>query len=237
MNISLDNVYHSELYFQPARNVQRKLVGLSIIANFVSEDSQIRIPTELVLPRLSPEEQCQLFIEKLALLETCQHFFIQHKLTAWIYITPEVVPLLIMDNESISAVKRFSFLELMINESFPELVNGKANKTLNALAERFPLVLANFGAGESTNKAIFDGLFKRIILDRNFVHRRATRLSFEPFMRAILTQVSPYCESLMIAGIDSEAMLTRVTPFGFSGMQGGLWPVVSASQVTQLLHG
>lgn len=41
----------------------------------------------------------------------------------------------------------------------------------------------------------------------------------------------------MIAGIDSEAMLTRVTPFGFSGMQGGLWPAVSASQVTQLLHG
>lgn len=125
----------------------------------------------------------------------------------------------------------------MINENFPELSEGKENKTLNALAERFPLVLANFGAGESANKAIFDGLFKRIILDRNFVHRRATRLSFEPFMRAILTQVSPYCESLMIAGIDSEAMLTRVTPFGFSAMQGGLWPAVTADQVTQLRHG
>ncbi|MET5962175.1 EAL domain-containing protein [Citrobacter amalonaticus] len=237
MNVSLDNVYHSELYFQPARNVQRKLIGLSVIANFVSEDGDVRIPTELVLPRLSPEEQCQLFIEKLALIETCQHFFIQHKLVAWIYITPAVVPLLLTNSECVSAVKRFSFLELMINENFPELSEGKENKTLHALAERFPLVLSNFGAGESANKAIFDGLFKRIILDRNFVHRRATRLSFEPFMRAILTQVSPYCESLMIAGIDSEAMLTRVTPFGFSGMQGGLWPAVSASQVTQLLHG
>ena len=230
MNISLDNMYHSELYFQPARNVQQKLIGLSIIANFVSDDGKVRIPTELALPRLSPEEQCQLFIEKLALLETCQHFFIQHKLIAWIYITPAVVPLLLMNSERVSAVKRFSFLELMINENFPELADGNENNTLN------PLVLANFGAGESANKAIFDGLFKRIILDRNFVYRRATQLSFEPFMRAILTQVSPYCESLMIAGIDSEAMLNRVTPFGFGAMQGGLWPAVTANQLIQLLH-
>ena len=236
MNISLDNMYHSELYFQPARNVQQKLIGLSIIANFVSDDGKVRIPTELALPRLSPEEQCQLFIEKLALLETCQHFFIQHKLIAWIYINPAVVPLLLMNSERVSAVKRFSFLELMINENFPELADGNENNTLNALAERFPLVLANFGAGESANKAIFDGLFKRIILDRNFVYRRATQLSFEPFMRAILTQVSPYCESLMIAGIDSEAMLNRVTPFGFGAMQGGLWPAVTANQLIQLLH-
>lgn len=56
MNISLDNMYHSELYFQPARNVQQKLIGLSIIANFVSDDGKVRIPTELALPRLSPEE-------------------------------------------------------------------------------------------------------------------------------------------------------------------------------------
>ncbi len=62
-------------------------------------------------------------------------------------------------------------------------------------------------------------------------------LSFDPFMRAIVTQISPYCDSLLIAGIDSEELLTRITPFGFGGMQGALWPAVTADQVTRLIQG
>lgn len=237
MNVSLDNVYHSELYFLPARNGQRKLIGLEIVVTFVNDDRSVRIPTELVLQRLTSEEQYQLLVEKLALLEACQHFFIQHKLIAWINITPDVVPLLLMNSEGVSAIKRFSFIELVINENYPELAAGKENQALNVLAERFPLVLANFGAGERSTKAIFDGLFKRVVLDRNFVQRRALSFSFEPFMRAIITQVSPYCESLMIAGIDSEEMFERVMPFGFGAMQGALWPAVTAKQITRLIQG
>jgi len=237
MKISLENVYYSELCFLPARSVDRKLTGLEIVANFISEDGAVRFPTELAQARFTPEEHCQLFAEKLALLETCQHFFIQHKLTAWINITPAVASLLLMNSERFSTVKRFPFLELLIEESFPELAAGKDNQTLSALAARYPLVLANFGAGESSTRAIFDGLFRRIILDRNFVQRRAMSLSFEPFMRAIITQVTPYCDSLMIAGIDSEEMLARVTPFSFSAMQGALWPAVTASRITRLIQG
>lgn len=237
MDVTLDNIYHSELYFLPARNVQRKLIGLEVTANFVSDDGKVRFPTELVLPRLSPDEQCQLFAEKLALLETCQHFFIQHKLIAWINITPAIVPLLLINTSRLQAIKRFSFIELTLNESFPALAAGKADPALAALAERFSLVLANFGAGESSTKAIFEGLFKRVALDRGFVQRRAMSLSFDPFMRAIVTQISPYCDSLLIAGIDSEELLTRITPFGFGGMQGALWPAVTADQVTRLIQG
>lgn len=34
-------------------------------------------------------------------------------------------------------------------------------------------MLANFGAGEASTKAIFDGLFKRVMLDKNFIQQRA----------------------------------------------------------------
>lgn len=236
MHVALDNVYHTVLYFQPARNAQNKLIGLEIIANFISDKGMVRIPTELVLPHLTAEEHCQLFVEKLALLETCQHFFIQHKLIAWINITPAIAPLLLTDSERLSRVKRFSFLELTINENFPDLNSGKENQMLSNLAERFSLVLANFGAGASSTRPVFDGLFKRVMLDRTFIQHRAASPSFDPFMRAILMQVSPYCESIMAAGIDSEAMLARVAPFGFSAMQGQLWPAVTAEQVTRLIH-
>ncbi|MDI5829389.1 YhcH/YjgK/YiaL family protein, partial [Salmonella enterica subsp. enterica serovar Kentucky] len=42
----------------------------------------------------------------------------------------------------------------------------------------------------------------------------------EPFMHAIVAQISSSCESLMIAGIDTEAMFARAAPLGFSAFQG-----------------
>lgn len=237
MIVSLDNFYHSHLYFVPARTEKEKLVGLEIVANFVTEDGNVRMPTELVMPRLSAEEQRCLFEEKLALLETCQHFFIQHKLIAWINLTPAVVASLLSDGEFVSHVRRFPFLELMINENYPELSLGKENQILAELAGRFPLILANFGAGDTSIKAIFDGLFKRVALDKNFVQQRSASLSFESFMQAIISQISPCCDSIMIAGIDTEEMLARISSMGFSALQGCLWPAVPASQVTTLVQG
>ncbi|ECG8588977.1 anti-FlhDC factor YdiV [Salmonella enterica subsp. salamae] len=235
MIVSLDELYHSELFFLPAMDKNARLVGLEIIATFVTEDGAARMPTELAARRLSVEEQCCLFVEKLALLETCQHFFIQHKIIAWINISPAVSELLV-DSELFSQASRFPFLELAINENYPGLNQGKENETLAKLAIHFPLILANFGAGEASTKAIFDGLFKRIVLDKSFIQQWGNRLSFEPFMRAIVFQLSSSCESLMIAGMDSKAIFARAAPLGFSAFQGGLWPPVPVSQLMTLIQ-
>lgn len=236
MIASLDELYHSELFFLPVMDENARLVGLEIIATFATEDGAVRMPTELVAPRLSVEEQCCLFVEKLALLETCQHFFIQHKLIAWLNLPPAISGLLLLDSELFSRAARFPFLELTINENYPGLNQGNENETLANLAIHFSLMLANFGAGEASTKAIFDGLFKRVMLDKNFIQQRAEMISFEPFMHAIVAQLSSSCESLMIAGIDNEAMFARAAPLGFSAFQGGLWPPVPVSQLIKLVQ-
>ncbi len=237
MIVSLDYLYHSEFSFLPARSEKGDLESVDIVTNFVSPDGNVRMPTELVMPRMSDDEQCRLFAEKLELIETCQHFFIQRKIPAWINLTPAVANILLSDAEYASRVERFSFIELTINESYPELNSGKENPTLAALAARFPLILTNYGAGGISTRAIFDGLFKRVVLDKNFVQQRITHISFEPFMRAILAQLSPSCESIIISGIDTQEMLARVLPLGFSAMQGGLWPAVSPAKIISLVKG
>ncbi len=52
------------------------------------------MPTELVAPRLSVEEQYCLFVEKLALLKPVSTF-IQHKLIAWLNLPPAISDLLL----------------------------------------------------------------------------------------------------------------------------------------------
>nr|WP_318382328.1 EAL domain-containing protein [uncultured Enterobacter sp.] len=236
MIVSLDNRWRSELLFMPARNGLGKLQGLEIIVNFVGVDSAVRTPTELVLPRLSAHDTLSLFNEQLALLEACQLFFIQHQLVAWVNINPAIVDALLTNSELAASVARFPFLEFTINENYPDLNTGKENHSLVLLTEKHALVLANFGAGTTSTRAVFDGLFHRVALDKNFVHHQLTSRAFEPFMRAIVSQVKPYCRSVMIAGVDNQQTLLRVTPFHFSAMQGALWPAVNAADITSLVH-
>ncbi|MDF7760844.1 EAL domain-containing protein [Kosakonia cowanii] len=236
MIVSLDYSYRSELLLLPARNGNGVLQGVEIIVNFVGEDSTVRAPTELVLPRLTNAEKVTLFCEQLALIEACQLFLIQHHLTAWINISPEITEQLLTDETLAAQVGKFPCLELAINENYPDLNSGKEHKLLSLLAKQYPLVLWNFGVGNASTKAVFDGLFKRVMLDKNFIHQRLSTLAFEPFMRAIISQVKPYCDAVMIAGIDDEASLKRASAFQFSAMQGALWPAVTAAQLTSLIH-
>ncbi|MCI1899209.1 MAG: EAL domain-containing protein [Enterobacter sp.] len=237
MIVSLNNPYQSELLLLPTRNSVGELKGLEILANFVSVGADVRIPTELVTPHLSTQDELTLFQEKLVLLDACKLFFIQHQLIAWINISPVIVEFLLTDGNVVSILDRYPFLEFTVNENFPGLNNGKDDPLLARMTIQFPMVLANYGAGVASNKAIFDGLFKRVMMDKGFIHQRVTEFSFEPFMRAILSQISPYCLSVMVAGVDDEDILQRVSLFNFGAMQGNLWSAVTAERVTSLVQG
>ena len=185
MIVSLDNLYHSEFSFLPARSEKGDLEFVDIITSFASAHGDVRIPTELVLPRMSDDEQCRLFVEKLELIETCQHFFIQHKLFAWLNLTPQVATLLLERDNYAGELLKYPFIELLINENYPHLNEGKDNRGLLSLSQVYPLALGNWGAGNSTMKAVFDGLFTRVMLDKSFIQQQITHRSFEPFIRAI----------------------------------------------------
>lgn len=236
MIVALDNTYSSQLYFLPARNSDGLLVGLKVVCQFSGLNNHVRIPTSLVLPRLTQQQEITLFQEKLALLTTCQLFFMQHNLTAWIMIPPGVVDALLNDEELAASVQRLPFLELAVSEQFPGLNDIDENHPLSKLSHYFPLALSDFGAGNASTRAVFTGLFKRIVLDKSFVQRQLKSLSFEPFMRAIVSQIQPYCQGIMVSGIDDETIRQRVMPYGFNGMLGSLWPGVPESSLITLVQ-
>ena len=235
MIITLDKTLRSELLFNPARDAEGELQGLEIAVNFVGVNREAQAPAELILPQLTPQQSEMLFIEQLQLLSVCQHFFIQHQIAAWINITPAVAEKLLTDDDLAASVNRYPFIELMVNENYLNLNSESENSLLSQLSSRFTLVLANFGAGAASTRAVFKGLFARVRLDKHFVSQRLKSPSFQPFMQAIITQVDPYCRSIMIAGIDSEQMLKKVRAFAFSAMQGSLWPPVLPEQITDLV--
>lgn len=155
MKIFLENLYHSDCYFLPIRDNQQDLVGVELITHFSSEDGTVRIPTSRVIAQLTEEQHWQLFSEQLELLKSCQHFFIQHKLFAWLNLTPHVATLLLDRDNFAGELLKYPFIELLINENYPHFNEGKDNRDLLSLSQMYPLVLGNLGAGNSTMKAVF----------------------------------------------------------------------------------
>ncbi|EHK3889636.1 anti-FlhDC factor, partial [Escherichia coli] len=130
MKIFLENLYHSDCYFLPIRDNQQVLVGVELITHFSSEDGTVRIPTSRVIAQLTEEQHWQLFSEQLELLKSCQHFFIQHKLFAWLNLTPQVATLLLERDNYAGELLKYPFIELLINENYPHLNEGKDNRGL-----------------------------------------------------------------------------------------------------------
>lgn len=226
MIVSLDSVYCSHLYYRPAVRPDDSIMGVEIVANFVGADAPVRIPTELLIPHLAPEQHLELFREKLTVIEAQQDFFITRQLVVWIHINETIIDALINNQNLYIRLKALPFIELTLSESFLDLNSGKTNLRLAWAVERFPLVLADFGAGHATTKPVFDGLFRRVIMDRFFIQKLLSGRTFTPFMLAIIGQVSPFCESLLVAGIDSANARRKVQALGFAAMQGKLWPLV-----------
>ena len=221
MKIFLENLYHSDCYFLPIRDNQQDLVGVELITHFSSEDGTVRIPTSRVIAQLTEEQHWQLFSEQLELLKSCQHFFIQHKLFAWLNLTPQVATLLLDRDNFAGELLKYPFIELLINENYPHLDEGKDNRDLFSLSQMYPLVLGNLGAGNSTMKAVFDGLFTRVMLDKSFIQQQITHRSFEPFIRAIQAQISPCCNCIIAGGIDTPEILAQIIPFDFHALHTG----------------
>ena len=68
-------------------------------------------------------------------------FFIQHKLFAWLNLTPQVATLLLERDNYAGELLKYPFIELLINENYPHLNEGKDNRGLLSLSQVYPLVL------------------------------------------------------------------------------------------------
>jgi EAL domain-containing protein (putative c-di-GMP-specific phosphodiesterase class I) len=235
MIVSLDIVYRSYFYFQPVRTPEGALFGVELTTNFVGAENPVRIPTELILPHINAEQELTLFCEKLSLLEEYQHFFIAQRLLVWVNINENIIDAILAGQELITRISQLPFIELTINENFPDINLGADNLRLKEISQRFSLGLANFGAGLATTKSIFDGLFSSIVMDKAFIHNLIHMHSFTPFMLAIRDQISPFCRALLIAGIDDVVSFEKARDIGFSAMQGSLWPAVPPKEIADLI--
>lgn len=231
MILELDAQYRPEFYFHPVYLPHGGLLGVELIVNFVGVDAPVRIPTELVAPVIKSEQQLILFNKQIELLENYQAFFKARHLVVWVNISVVIVDTILASAEWRRRLAHLPFIEFAISENFPALNLGDKNRQLVTMSHHYPLALANFGAGIATAKPIFDGLFKRVFLDKLFIQKQIKQRSFAPFMLALLAQLSSSCQTLVITGIDDDIARQKVLALTTFAVQGNFSPAIAPEKL------
>lgn len=145
--------------------------------------------------------------------------------------------LVIRDEKIKQTLNALPFIQLEINENFPNLDEGKDNPNILALSKSFNLWLDNFGSGKTNLKPFYDGLFRHVKLDPRFVQRLLLRPTEVSMMNPMLSVIKKHNPGMMVIaqGIDSPALLERSYDLDISGVQGQLWPAVPLEQLDQKL--
>lgn len=236
MIVSLDVKYHSQYLFLPVRRGDDSLLGVELIADFISDNASVRIPPGFVLSRITAEQRLILFYEAISLLEQHREFFIQNQVLAWVSVDEIIVSALLSGVALQKRVSELPFLEFSLTEDYPGLNAGKAHPQLNALQALHPLLLANYGSGGATSRAVYEGMYRRVKLDKQFINRQLSPSTFEPFISAIIKQISPCCDTLILPGIDNEIARRHAIALGVGAVQGRLWPPVMAASLASLIE-
>mgnify|MGYP000977568508 CR=1 FL=1 len=235
MKIHLAADYSSNAAFYPIYTLTGKLNAVELISWFSDDGANVAIPADMLIPQLTFEQRISLLQNQITVVEKHHDFFSYHDLNVAINID-EIIAQAILESEFLlHKLGLLDCLELEINESFTGLSAGKDNPLLAALNDHFSLSLDNFGAGKATAKAVYDNLFNRIKLDKGFIQHNIKRSSFEPFINAILDNITPHCQQVIVQGIDDIQALAAIRQYPFGGIQSALFPVADELSLPDLL--
>lgn len=159
MKIHLEADYKSYAAFYPVYSFDGLLIAVELLTHFSHTTANVAMPQEMLLPQMDSEQRILLLQSQIGSIEKNHDFFRQQGVKVTLKID-EVTSQAILESDFLARkLDALEWLELEINESFPNLKLGKDHPGLMALSERFDLSLENYGAGKAPSKAVYDDLF------------------------------------------------------------------------------
>ncbi len=235
MKIQFDTAFNSSFLCQPIYSVEGKLLAIELICRFSSTDSKLTMPTELVLNLLSQAQLFRFLNEQQLWAAQHAQWFSDNQVILNIGVEERLVAILLEDEILRDAFKTHDFVQLNLNESFPQLSDGRNNQQLMALKKHFTLWLDNFGSGNVNMAPIFDHLFQWVKLDKNLFWQLYEGEHFSIVMPSLLRNVNRFCRNIVVDGLDNQDYFDALLKKDVQGLKGLLWPGVDPEQLDSLL--
>ncbi|VEA65454.1 Cyclic di-GMP regulator CdgR [Serratia plymuthica] len=211
-----------------------RLLAVEILCRFNSLDGGLAMPADIGITLLTPAQRIELFNEQLRLAEQHASWFIEHDVLLTLNIEETLVDAILTDDLLCQRLRQWSFIALEISEAFPNLSAGKNNTKVSRLSEMFTLWLDNFGSGQATLNALYDGLFDYVKIDKHFYWQLFTHQGYDVVIDSLLKNINLLCKGVIVCGIEKREYFNKLRHAGIFGLQGFLWPSVGVDNLAAL---
>ncbi|AEF45231.1 diguanylate phosphodiesterase [Serratia sp. AS12] len=234
MKIQFEADFISRYVFQPVYSMDGRLLAVEILCRFNSLDGDLAMPADIGITLLTPAQRVELFNEQLRLAEQHASWFIEHDVLLTLNIEETIVDAILADDLLCQRLRQWSFIALEISEAFPNLSAGKNNTKVSRLSEMFTLWLDNFGSGQATLTALYDGLFDYVKIDKHFYWQLFAHQGYDVVIDSLLKNINLLCKGVIVCGIEKKAYFNKLRHAGVFGLQGFLWPSVGVDNLVAL---
>jgi len=234
MKIQFEADFISSYVFQPVYSMDGRLLAVEILCRFNSLDGDLAMPADIGITLLTPDQRIELFNEQLRLAEQYASWFIEHDVLLTLNIEETLVDAILADELLCQRLRQWSFIAFEISEAFPNLSAGQNNTKVSRLSEMFTLWLDNFGSGQATLTALYDGLFDYVKIDKHFYWQLFTHQGYDVVIDSLLKNINLLCKGVIVCGIEKKEYFNKLRHAGVLGLQGFLWPSVGVDNLAAL---
>ena len=228
MLIRLDVDYVSDYVFWPIYRMDGKLLAVEMITRFNSLFGNMSILPDIIFSMLNELQQHDFIIEKIDLIKKNANWFVRHDVFLVLKIDREMADFVMGSKTLCNEIKNIGFIQLEINELFPDLSQGRESERILKMSESFNLWLDNFGSGKVNLKPLHDGLINTVKMDQNLVWYLLSRSAKNSIMDPLLRVIKNNYQGIRIIakGIDTPEYLEKARQLNIDAVQGGLCPAV-----------
>ncbi|PWC22259.1 diguanylate phosphodiesterase [Brenneria roseae subsp. roseae] len=238
MFVRLEVDYVSDYVFWPIYSLEGRLVAVEMISRFNSSSGNLSMPSDILFTLLNSMQRYDFINEQISFIQDKASWFIDNDILLVLRVDHAVVDLFMQSETLCRSLRRFTFIQLEINEYFPGLSQGKENAVLAKISQAFGLWLDNFGAGKSNLKSLHDGLLCGVKLDQNFVEHLLSRPQNTLIMDPLLRIIKNYYQDInvIVKGIGTAEYFHKVKNLNIDAVQGELWPAVHFDELRKKIE-
>ncbi|EPH0725016.1 EAL domain-containing protein [Enterobacter hormaechei] len=208
-----------------------QLIGCELLTRFHREDLPV-LNSKYFIMAMTVEGKKELLKRQLETVEVHASWFREHRLFCTVNVDTVQARLCVFDRDIIQLLDKLDFIRLEISENFEGLEMGVEHPILRTLLNiGYRLFLDDLGAGSSNVKALINGCYEAVKLDRAFYRQEVQK----PTFNVLIKNIMKYCPYVIVEGVEERQEITVLRDAGVTAVQGYLYRSVNFSKVTSLL--
>ncbi|GAB2945566.1 EAL domain-containing protein [Hafnia psychrotolerans] len=218
---------NSGYVFEPIVTVSGGMLGFELVKK--REKNEHQFNTKEHRDAVPEEDRIKAFFDQVTIACVNEDVFINHSFLLSIVIDYDIALHIISNTAIRKVLQQHSYIRLTLDEHFKEFEIEEERAVLHALTKYCTLWLDRFGEGSTSLSLVMNEKFEYIKISESFFWQHQGTLSF----RKIIEYLRPYCNGVIICGVEHYSHIEYLKGSDIQAMQGALWWSYNQEKIIQ----